>query len=63
MKVELLAAERGEAGHAGEACPASVCATWTEKGREWKGDGGEEARKTMKIHTISRGKSIKTRQK
>jgi hypothetical protein len=61
LKVELLAAERGEAGHAGEACPASVCATWTEKGREWKGDGGEEPRKSRKIHTIRRRKSISSR--
>ena len=28
-----------------EACLASECAPWTEKGREWKGNGGEEARK------------------
>ena len=46
-----------------EACLASECAPWTEKGREWNGDGGEEARKSMKIHTISRRKSVKTRQK
>ena len=38
-------------------------APWTESGRQWKGDGGEEATKKMKIHTISRRKSIKTRQK
>ena len=31
--------------------------------REGKGNGGEEARKKMKIHTISRRKSVKTRQK
>ena len=48
---------------AGEACLASECAPWTEKGREWKGNGGEEARKKVKIHTISRRKSVKTRQK
>ena len=48
---------------AGEACLASECAPWTEKGREWKGNGGEEARKNVKIHTISRRKSVKTRQK
>ena len=36
---------------------------WTESGRQWKGDGGEEATKKMKIHTISRRKSVKTRQK
>ena len=46
-----------------EACLASESAPWTEKGREWKGNGGEEARKNMKIHTISRRKSIKTHQK
>ena len=33
---------------AGEACLASECAPWTEKGREWKGNGGEEARKKYK---------------
>ena len=38
-----------------------MCATWTEKGREWKGDGGEEARKSRKMHTISRRKSISSR--
>ena len=31
-----------------DACLASECAPWPEKGREWKGDGGEEARKSMK---------------
>ena len=46
-----------------EACLANECAPWTEKGREWKGNGGEGARKNMKIHTISRRKSVKTRQK
>ena len=48
---------------AGEACLASECAPWTEKGREWKGNGGEETRKKMKIHTIRRRKSVKSRQK
>ena len=46
-----------------EACLASECAPWTERGREWKGDGGEEGRKSRKIHTISRRKSVKTRHK
>ena len=31
-----------------EACLASECAPWTEKGREWKGNGVEEARKKKK---------------
>ena len=46
-----------------EACLASECAPWTERGREWKGDGVEEGRKNRKVHTISRRKSVKTRQK
>ena len=32
---------------AGEACLAGECAPWMEKGREWKGNGGEEARKKL----------------
>ena len=37
--------------------------TWTERGRGWKGDGGEEPQKSWKRHTISGGRSIKSRQK
>ena len=40
-----------------------LAAAGFDMGRERKGDGGEEARKNMKIHTIRRRKSIKSRQK